>query len=94
MPVSAGLQKYFDSKRGQKDDIRKKLTSISHQIDPAFMQSFEAFHDKIMKTVEETSEAEDIIVQELGDLDMSLQKSKRKHDMQKAATIIELSEQA
>jgi hypothetical protein len=48
MPVSSGLQKYFDSQRSKKDDIKKRFAAIAGQVDPAFTQSFQAFHDRIM----------------------------------------------
>lgn len=57
MPVSTGLQKYFDKKRGKKDDTQAKLDAISSQIDPAFMKSFSTFHDKIMGIMDENPEA-------------------------------------
>lgn len=92
MPVSTGLQKYFDSKRSKKGDMQQKFAAISQQIDPAFMKSFEVFHDKIMGIVEENPEASEMLWEELSELDMELQNSNRTHDLKKAAAIIEVAE--
>ncbi len=92
MPVSSGLQKYFDSQRQKKGDIKQRFEELSWQIDPAFMHSFEAFHDRIIDIVDENPEAIDVVSEELDDLGMKLHKSQRKHNLQKAATIINISE--
>ncbi len=94
MPVSAGLQKYFDSKRKKQGDIGQKFAAIADQIDPAFMQSFELFHDKIMDIVEENPDAEGIAIQELSSLDTKMQNAGRRHNLKKAASIIGSVEQA
>ena len=96
MPVSSGLQKYFDSQQKKKSgsDMKKKLQEIALNIDPAFVSSFESFHDRIMDIVEENPEMEDMVDGEIGELDMQLQNSKRVHNMQKASAIISASEKA
>ena len=61
MPVSSGLQKYFDSQRKKKQDIKDRLASLADQIDPVFLQSFENFHERIMGIMEDNPDAEDIV---------------------------------
>jgi len=92
MAVSSGLQKYFDSQRKKKGDMDDKLTALASQIDPAFMQSFIGFHDRILDIVEENPELEDSIEEEIMELDKNLQNSKRKHNLKKAATIVKATE--
>lgn len=92
MPVSSGLQKYFDSQRKKKGDMQDKLEKLAWHIDPAFLKSFEEFHDKIMEIVEDNPEGEGIVSQELDGLDVKLQNSRRTHNLKKAASIIEASE--
>lgn len=92
MPVSSGLQKYFDSKKPKKGDMEDKFASLKGQIDPAFMKSFEAFHDKIMDIVEEVPEAEEIIGEELEQLDAKLSNENRRHNLKKAKSIIDVAE--
>lgn len=92
MPVSSGLQKYFDSQRKKKGDMQDKLQKLAGQIDPAFLKSFEEFHDKIMWIVDENPEATEIVSDELEELDVKLQNSNRKHNLKKAASIIQSSE--
>lgn len=92
MPVSSTLQKYFDSQRKKKGDMHDKLEKLAWQIDPAFLKSFEVFHDKIMWIVDENPESKELVWEELDILDMKLQNSQRTHNLQKAATIIESSE--
>ena len=94
MPVSSGLQKYFDSKKPKKGDMQQKFASLAGQIDPAFMQSFEAFHDKIMNIVEENPEAESLVSEELGELDEQMKTAGRKHNLRKAEAIIDVAEKA
>ncbi len=96
MPVSSGLQKYFDSqyKKKSKGEMGQKFEDLAWQIDPAFMQSFEAFHDKLLDIVDENPQAEEMVVEEISNLDMKLKNSGRKHDMKKAAAIIRSSENA
>lgn len=95
MPVSSGLQKYFDSQQKKKSggDMKKKFQDLASQIDPAFMASFESFHDRILDIVDENPEAEEMITEEIGDLDMKVQNSKRVHNMKKATTIISAGEE-
>lgn len=92
MPVSSGLQKYFDSRKPKKSDMDEKFASLAGQIDPAFMQSFEAFHDKIMNIVDENPEAEDMLTEELSGLEDKLERSNRRHNLRKAESIIDVSE--
>lgn len=95
MPVSSGLQKYFDSKQKKKSqgDMKKKLQDIAQNIDPAFMQSFEAFHDRIMDIVEENPDIQAVVEEEVVNLDLRVKNSNRKHNMKKAASIIKVSEE-
>lgn len=91
MVVSAGLQKYFDqSKKRKKDDTKKSLDRIYDQIDPAFALSFEAFRERVLDIVEETPEAESMVLGELGELNTKIQTSNRRHSLRKAAAIIEV----
>ena len=90
MVVSAGLQKYFDkSKRRKKSDTKKTLDRIHDQIDPAFAQSFSAFRERVLGIVEETPEAEPMVLWELGELHTKLQISNRRHSLRKAAAMID-----
>ena len=92
MPVSSGLQKYFDSQRSKKGNMQQKFAALADQIDPAFMQSFEAFHDRIIGIVEDNPDAVDMVSEELDELDIKLHSAKRTHNLKKAATVIEISE--
>lgn len=96
MPVSSGLQKYFDSqqKKKSKGDMKKKFQDLATSVDPAFMASFEAFHDRILDIVDDCPEAEHMLNEEISELDMQLQKSNRVHNMKKASTVIDVSESA
>ncbi len=94
MPVSSGLQKYFDSRRGKKDETKAKLDSIARQIDPAFSQSFQDFHDKIMGIIEQHPEDENVVREELEELDLKLQTRKRVHNLKRASTIIDIADAA
>lgn len=94
MPVSSGLQKYFDSqqKKKSKGDMKKKFQDLAWNVDPEFLASFEAFHDRILDIVEDNPESEEMVGEELWGLDMKVKNSKRTHDMKKAAAVIEVSE--
>ena len=94
MPVSSGLQKYFDSqyKKKSKGDFQKKIEDLSVSIDPAFMQSFEMFHEKIMGIMDENPDAWSMIEEEIEDLDIKLKNTQRVHDMKKAAAIVKTSD--
>lgn len=90
MVVSAGLQKYFDrSKKWKKDDTGAKLDAIASQIDPAFSMSFNVFRERILEIVDETPEASEMVMAELGDLDENLKTSRRRHNLKKAEAIID-----
>jgi len=91
MPVSSWLQKYFDSQRAKKWDLGQKFKDLAWKIDPAFIASFESFHDKIMDIVEETPHSEEMICEELSDLSTQLDNSNRTHDMKKASSIIDIA---
>jgi len=92
MPVSSWLQKYFDSRKSKKWDIKKKFSDLEGKIDPAFIASFESFHDKIMDIVEEDdSDMQGIICSELGDLDSKIEESNSRYTTLKAASLIEAS---
>lgn len=91
MPVSSGLQKYFDSQKKKKGDMQDSLAKLKGQIDPAFLQSFEAFHDRILNIVDENPQAEEIVANELEDLSHNLGERKRVHQTKKAAKIIDIA---
>ena len=94
MPVSSGLQKYFDSQQKKKSqgDMKDKLQKLAESVDPAFMKSFDAFHDRILDIVDETPESEDMLRQELNELDTNIRNSRRVHDMKKASAVIKATE--
>lgn len=92
MPVSAGLQKYFDSRRGKKDDTQSRLDAIAGQIDPAFSQSFLDFRDKILGIIEEHPEETNLVSEELEVLDTQLQKQRRVHNLKKAKILIDTAD--
>ncbi len=90
MVVSSGLQKYFDtSKKWKKDDTQAKLDAIASQIDPAFAASFDCFKTRILGIVEETPEANTMVLGELNELDENLKTSRRKHNLKKAVAIMD-----
>ncbi|MDA9129279.1 hypothetical protein N9J72_02275 [Candidatus Gracilibacteria bacterium] len=90
MAVSAGLQKYFDkAKKGKKDDTRKSLDRIYEQVDPEFALSFTSFRTRVLDIVEETPEAESMVLGELGELNTKIQNSNRRHSLRKAAAMID-----
>ncbi len=92
MVVSSWLQKYFDtSKKWKRDDTKAKLDAIASQIDPAFSSSFESFKTRILDIVEETPEAKTMVLSELGGLDQKLKNSNRRHNLKKAAAIIDIA---
>lgn len=92
MPVSAGLQKYFDSRRGKKDETQARLDAIAGQIDPVFSQSFLDFRSKILSIIDEYPEENEIVQEELEELDTKLQMRKRGHNLQKAKIIIDIAD--
>ena len=49
MPVSSGLQKYFDSQRSKKGNMQQKFAALADQIDPAFMQSLKHFMIELLE---------------------------------------------
>lgn len=90
MPVSAGLQKYFDGKR-KWDYTKAKLDAISQQIDPAFALSFSNFHDRILGIIGENPNESDIVAEELSELQEKIKDVNAKNELQKAATILKNS---
>jgi hypothetical protein len=92
MPVSAGLQKYFDSRRGKKDETQARLDAIAGQIDPAFSQSFLDFRNKILGIIDNHPEESDMIHEELHDLTQKLQTHKRVHNLKKAQIMIDIAD--
>jgi len=91
MPVSDGLQAYFDKQR-KKRDIWERLKKMQGDIDPAFMQSFEDFRLRILGIVEENPEASEIVVWEIEELDYKLHHASRKHNLKRVAVIAEAVE--
>jgi len=96
MTVSSGLQKYFDAQQKKKSaqDMKKRFADLQWKIDPAFMQSFGGFHDKIMEIVEENPDSLDIVSEEIEDLTQGVDRSYRVHQLKKAQAVIESSEKA
>lgn len=92
MPVSAGLQKYFDSRRGKKDDTHSRLAAIAGQIDPAFSASFSNFREQILGIIEEHPEEAALVCEELDELDQELQTRRQKHDLKKAKVLIDMAD--
>ena len=92
MVVSAGLQKYFDSRRGKKDDTQARLDALAGQIDPAFAQSFLDFRAKILGIIEEHPEETPAILEEIEELDHSLQTRKRVHNLKKAQVMLDIAD--
>jgi len=92
MPVSAGLQKYFDGRRKGSKDIGDKLKKIQDQLDPKFLWKFEDFRTRILTIVGEDPDAEDIVHEEIDILGSNLQDLGRKHSLKKASTLIRSSE--
>ncbi len=86
MPVSDGLQAYFDKQR-KKQDIWARLKKIQGDIDPVFMKSFEDFRLRILGIVEENPEASEIVVWEIDELNHRLHHANRKHQLKRVATI-------
>ena len=90
MVVSDGLQKYFDaSQKWKRDDTDRKLKAMERDIDPAFAISFQSFRSRILEIVDETPEASDMVMGELWDLDEKLKTSRRRHNLKKAAAILD-----
>ena len=89
MVVSPGLQKYFAGKKKKKWDVDDKLSALSGDIDPRFMQSFVAFRERILDIVEEDPTTQDMVHEELSDLEMSLSRSARQHNLKKASVVKE-----
>lgn len=93
MPVSSGLQKYFDAQHTwKKDDTQAKLDSIASQLDPAFSQSFLEFRERILWIVSENPNEEEIIQEELNVLSWHISNSQRVHNLKKASVIITATE--
>ena len=94
MTVSSGLQKYFDAQQKKKStqDMKKRFADLEWQVDPAFMQSFSAFHDKIMDIVDENPESWDIVLEEIDQLSNELERTHRVHELKKAQSIIDSSD--
>lgn len=92
MSVSSWLQKYFDdSRKKRKSSIQDTLNSLKWEIHPEFLQSFEAFHDRILWIVDENPEDVDVVEGELIQLNSSFKERKRVHQMKKAKTIIDVA---
>lgn len=95
MPVSSGLQKYFDAqqKKQTAQDMKKRFADLKGKIDPAFMQSFAWFHDKIMNIVDENPESTNMVLEEVDELAKKVERSHRVHELKKAQVIIESSKE-
>lgn len=93
MVVSEGLQKYFDAQRDE-NNIESKLSSLSTDLDPRFLQSFSEYRSRILWIVQENPEAEEMISNEVIDLGEKLTERKRQHNMKKAAVVIDTAEAA
>ena len=88
MPVSDGLQAYFDKQR-KKRDIWARLEKMKGEIDPAFIKSFEDFRLRILGIVEENPDASEIVAWEIEELDYKIHHTNRKHNLKRAATILD-----
>lgn len=88
MPVSSGLEAYFDKKR-KKQAVAQKLDDVRAAVDPAFLASFDFFRDQVLTIVEETPEAHDMVEGEIEELHQTLQRRQRVHNLKKSALIIE-----
>ncbi len=96
MTVSSGLQKYFDAQQKKKSaqDMKKRFADLEWKVDPAFMQSFVNFHDKIMDIVDENPDSAEIALEEVNELTKEVERTHRVHELKKAQAIIESSEEA
>jgi len=94
MPVSSGLEKYFDAQQKKRtmQNMKKRFADLEWKIDPAFMQSFVSFHDKIMGIVNENPESSDMVMQEVDELTKHIERTKWKYELKKAEVIIKNSE--
>lgn len=90
MPVSSGLQKYFDSQQKKRaaQDIKKRFADLQWKIDPAFVQSFENFHNQIMEIIDENPHSSDVILDEVEELSKQVERKQWSYDIKKAAAII------
>jgi len=91
MPVSDGLQAYFDKQR-KKRDIWARLEKMKTDIHPEFLKNFEDFRLRILDIVEENPEASEIVNWEIEELDIKLHHARRKQSLQRAATILDVIE--
>ena len=87
MPVSDGLQAYFDKQR-KKRDISIRLEKMMDDIDPQFAKSFEDFRSRILGIVDENPEASEIVQEEIDELGIKLHHTNRTHSIKRAATIL------
>lgn len=88
MPVSSGLEAYFDKNR-KKQSVKRKLDDIYSQVDPAFLLSFEKFRTQVLEIVEETPEASERVEEEVTLLWNNLKRTHRVNNLKKSAAIIE-----
>ena len=72
--------------------MKQKLDALSAHIDPAFMQSFADFHDRILQIVDEHPESVDEIHEDLDSLHEEMLSAKSRYELRKSAIIIEKSE--
>lgn len=95
MAVSSGLQKYFDAQQKKKtvQDMKKRFSDLEWKVDPAFMQSFSEFHDKLMNIVDENPESSDIVMEEVDELSKEVERTHRVHELKKAQAVIQASEE-
>ena len=91
MPISTWLQHHFDN-QDDYEKISQKLDNISDDISPEFIHSFNNFRLRILGVMEENSEVSKIIWDEVDQLGIQLHNARRRHNLQKSATIIEKTE--
>lgn len=91
MPVSDGLQAYFDKQRKRRD-IWARLEKLKIDIHPAFLKNFEDFRLRILDIVEENPEASEIVSWEIEELDIKLHHAQRKQSLQRVATLLKTIE--
>lgn len=93
MPVSDGLQAYFDAqgrKRWTQKQVVKKLAQIETYIDPKYQKSFEDFRMRILNILSGDGENHAGIIDELTILDKKLASKSWKYNLKKTNALLEV----
>jgi len=61
------------------------MKELAGQIDPAFMQSFHAFHGRILEIVDGDEDSTEIAYEEISELEDALSARNRQHNLKKAS---------